>query len=135
VGFDVDFDAIVDPQPALKSTDNLTPTPTVTTLAEKGSVTVYFDDVSGTRPTATTITVTNASVYTSGSIEWYLNSATALTTTQGVSTTTVTGDTLTVDTTAAPFNKQGTYHLTVIGSTAATNSVPASTVIYITILP
>jgi len=125
---DVDFDAIVDPQPEL---DIYHGTSDEDTVAAGGTISVYFDSVGGTRPTSIPITVTNAIDYATGGIKWYLNSTTALTT--GLSGGN--GEVLTVNTASAPFNKQGTYHLTVVGSTNAAKSVPASTVIYITILP
>jgi len=101
--------------------------PPPASLVEKQTVTVSIGNVGGV-PTSVDITVDNDDAYTT--IEWYFNSTTALTPSEGVSSG---GETLTVDATAAPFTTQGFYQLTVVGIPASGG--PSSMIVFISIVP
>jgi len=112
-GLIVDYPVPVDEKPTLQWTaDGSTYTP----MTELDDVTVSITNVGG--PDSIDIKVTNAFT----TIEWYFNSTTP----------TATGDTLTVDTTVAPFKVQGHYQLTVVGLPAS--GAPSSIVVYINIV-
>jgi len=99
----IDYNAPANTKPALEDSST-------TTVAETARVTLDIGDGD-----TETITVNNASAFTA--IAWYCNSDTALTTTDGLSTAgTINYDTLDIEAGTAPFDNEGLYHVTVIGT-------------------
>jgi len=120
----VNFNPNEDPKPELEKSS----APSV--IMDDGETVILSIEGVGANPKTIDITVTNEGDYSS--IEWYVssNGTTALTT--GVSGTN--DEILTINVANAPFNVQGLFQLTVVGTTTTT-SVPTSSYILISVVP